>query len=69
MQSRDESDGERQPITEEIRSAPIRLHDRWERAKAAGAEAESAEAARLTENFRTKVNDPEALTPPRPPGR
>jgi hypothetical protein len=69
MQSRDEPNGERRPITEEIRSAPIRLRDRWKRSKAVGAAAESAEETRLAEIFRAKVNDPDALTPPRPPGR
>ena len=60
---------ERVPFTEQVKTAPVRLRERWERAKDAGATAEEAAAARLTEVFRAKVNDPEALKPPRPPAR
>jgi hypothetical protein len=67
MQNRDVPGAERRPITEEIRSTPIRLRERWERAREAGAAAELVEKQRLEALFRAKVNDPDALTPPRPP--
>ncbi|MEZ4521887.1 MAG: hypothetical protein R3A46_09645 [Thermomicrobiales bacterium] len=60
---------ERVPLTETVKTAPIRLRERWERAKEAGAEAEAEATAHLTAAFRDKVNDPDALTPPRPPSR
>lgn len=60
---------ERVPLTESVKTAPIRLRERWERAKEAGDAVEAATEAHLTTVFRSKVNDPEALTPPRPPSR
>lgn len=69
MQRQEQPEEERVPLSEQVRAAPINLRDRWDRAKAAGVEAESAETARLNEAFRAKVNDPTALTPPRPPSR
>lgn len=60
---------ERVPLTETVKTAPIRLRDRWDRARTAGEVAATTEEARLQAEFRAKVNDPEALTPPRPPSR
>lgn len=60
---------ERVPFTESVKNVPIRLQERWERAKEAGDAAEAEATAELTESFRDKVNDPEALTAPRPPSR
>ncbi len=58
---------EREPITDQVKSMPARLRDRWERARAAGDAAAEVEKARLTAAFRDKVDDPYALTPPNPP--
>jgi hypothetical protein len=60
---------QRVPLTEEIKSIPVRVRERWERAQEAGETAAAAEAARLTHLFRDKVDDPVALTPPQPPSR
>ena len=60
---------DRVPITESVKAAPERLRTRWERAKAAGAAAEAETTAHLTEIFRAKVNDPDALKDPDAPSR
>jgi len=60
---------QRVPLTEEIKSAPMRVRERWERATQAGDAAAAAAEARLTQLFREKVDDPSALTAPRPPSR
>ena len=60
---------QRMSFADTAKSTPIRLRDRWERAKEAGTIAEAETEAHLTEVFRSKVNDADALKPPFPPSR
>jgi DNA-binding IclR family transcriptional regulator len=62
-------DDERVPLTATVKDAPVRLRERWEQAKDAGIAAEEASITQLTEIFRSKVSDPDALKAPRPPSR
>lgn len=69
MEREEIPEDERVPLGETIQNVPVRLRERWEAAKQAGEEAEVQTTALLTEIFREKVNDPDALKPPRPPAR
>lgn len=70
MASEDDTpEEERVPFTEQVKTAPIRLRERWEEAKQTGEAVEAETAAYLSEVFRAKVNDPDALKPPRPPSQ
>jgi len=60
---------ERVPLTTTVKNAPANLRERWERAKDAGDAAEAETTTKLTEVFRSKVSDPDALKAPRPPSR
>ncbi len=70
MATEDETpEAERVPFTEKAKATPDRLRERWEAAKQTGEAVEVETTAQLTELFRAKVNDPDALKPPRPPAR
>jgi hypothetical protein len=60
---------ERVPLADELKGVPIKVRERWERAREAGEAAAAAEEARLRADFRVKVDDPDAFTPPFPPSR
>lgn len=67
VQRQDQPPEERKPLTDEVRSIPIRLQDRWQQAKDSGEAARVAKEDEMKRAFRDKVNDPSALTPPYPP--